>query len=70
MRLNSILFSMGLIALILTTACTWKHAYDVAQGRRQFQCVQITDMQDRQRCMEESTMSYDAYENERRKLRP
>ncbi|AOB31721.1 hypothetical protein AKI39_15020 [Bordetella sp. H567] len=61
---------MGVIALVFTSACTWKDAYNVAQSVGQPQCIYLADMQERQQCMKSRSMSYDAYEGERQRLRP
>jgi type III secretory pathway component EscR len=59
--------TLSLIALVLSifvSACTSQQVYDSAQGWRQNECNRLMDHDERDRCMETATMSYDTYKKQ------
>jgi hypothetical protein len=64
--MNSSKMLLGLLCALplFTTACSTEQAYLSGQGWRRNQCNQMTDAQDRARCIKEVDKPYDSYKQE------
>jgi PBP1b-binding outer membrane lipoprotein LpoB len=61
--------SLSLALATLLAGCSTEQAYTAGQGWRKNQCYQLTNPQDRQRCLKEADQSYDSYQKEAEKVR-
>jgi hypothetical protein len=53
----------GIVGATLSVAsgCTWQQAYSSAQGWQRNACYKVPDQSERERCLSNSSMSYDDY---------
>lgn len=49
------------IALFMLAGCSWQQAFLSAQGWQRNQCYRLPEQIDRERCLANSSMSYDDY---------
>jgi hypothetical protein len=52
------------LSAIASSACSSQQAYDTGQAWQRNQCEKLPSMQDRDRCMTQSSPSYDNYKRE------
>jgi hypothetical protein len=52
------------LVMIMTTfsGCSWQQAYSSAQGWQQNQCNRLLDQTERERCLANTSLSYDDYQ--------
>lgn len=55
-------------AATLTSACSSRQAYDSGQAWQRNECNRIADAQERQRCMNSASTSYDSYQRQRQDI--
>lgn len=58
-----------LATAVSTTACSSRQAYDSGQAWQRNECGRIPDTQERQRCMNSASTSYDTYQRQRQDIR-
>nr|WP_312476419.1 hypothetical protein [Achromobacter ruhlandii] len=58
----------SLAAAVSATACSSQRAYDSGQAWQRIECGKIPDMQERQRCMNAASTSYDDYRRQRQDI--
>jgi hypothetical protein len=53
---------VALAVLALTSACSSQQVYGASQAWRRNQCYQLTQLEDRQRCLKDADQPYDSYQ--------
>ena len=49
------------IVMTAVSGCSWQQAYSSAQGWQRNQCNRVVDQTERERCLSNTSMSYDEY---------
>lgn len=56
--------ALALAAASLLAACSSQQLYGAGQAWQRNECVKLQDAQERQRCMDSTATSYDAYQRQ------
>ena len=52
----------GVALLTMLSGCSWQQAYSSAQGWQRNRCNRLVEETERERCLANSSMSYDDYQ--------
>jgi hypothetical protein len=65
--MRTLISIIAALTAIASTACSSQQAYDTGQAWQRNQCEKMASMHDRDRCVSQSSGSYDNYKRETEK---